>query len=108
LQHLAVLAPLVAVTACGGPSRPVALSPDVAAAAGAQGGAAAPSTGRHPFGVDDMLAMERVDDPDVSPDGKLVVFTVSVPDVAANKSKSDVWLAATDGSMTRKLTYDPA
>jgi dipeptidyl aminopeptidase/acylaminoacyl peptidase len=77
-------------------------------AAGAQGASTVPAAGRHPFGADDMLAMDRVDDPDVSPDGKLVTFTVSTPDVGANKSKTDVWLAATDGSFTRRLTSDPA
>jgi dipeptidyl aminopeptidase/acylaminoacyl peptidase len=72
-------------------------------------GSAAPSAaGPHPFGVDDLLAMERLDEPDVSPDGKLVAFTVAVPDVAANKSRRSVWLAATDGSFARRLTVDPA
>ena len=66
------------------------------------------SADRHPFGVDDMLAMDRIDDPIVSPDGRWVSFRVSTPDLAGNKTRSDVWLAATDGSSTRRLTSDPA
>jgi dipeptidyl aminopeptidase/acylaminoacyl peptidase len=77
-------------------------------AAGASASAAGPTAGKHPFGVDDMLAMDRIEDPDVSPDGKWVVFTVSTPDVAANKSRRDVWIAATDGSGARRLTSHPA
>jgi dipeptidyl aminopeptidase/acylaminoacyl peptidase len=62
----------------------------------------------HAFTVDDMLSFERVSDPSVSPDGKLVAFTVGTPDVEANKQAKDVWLAATDGSLTRRLTSHPA
>jgi dipeptidyl aminopeptidase/acylaminoacyl peptidase len=108
MSRSAFLAGVLVLAACGG-TPPAPVSPAVEAAAGAQGASAAPpSAGRHPFGIDDMLAMDRVDDPDVSPDGKLVAFTVSTPDLVANKSKSDVWLAATDGSFTRRLTSDPA
>ena len=59
---------------------------------------------RHPFTVDDMLAMDRVREIDVSPDGTLVAFTVSSTNFAANKRRTDVWLAALDGSFVRPLT----
>jgi dipeptidyl aminopeptidase/acylaminoacyl peptidase len=55
-----------------------------------------------------MLAMERVADPIVSPDGKLVAFTVSTPDVEANKTMRDLWIARTDGTGVRRLTSHPA
>ena len=98
---------LVGAAACE-PNLPAATPAATGAAAGANAGIAGPVAGKHPFGIDDMLAMERVDDPDVSPDGKLVVFTVSTPEVLANKSRRDVWIAATDGSFVRRLTSDPA
>ena len=60
--------------------------------------------GPHPFSVHDMLAMDRLSDAQVSPDGTQVAFTVSTPDVAANKSRSDLWLAAVDGTRVRRLT----
>jgi dipeptidyl aminopeptidase/acylaminoacyl peptidase len=54
--------------------------------------------------IDDMLAMRRVSDPAVSPDGKWVAFSVRDTDLEANRGRSDVWLAATDGSSVRQLT----
>lgn len=62
----------------------------------------------HPFSVHDMLAMDRISDPRVSPDGRLVVFTVSVTDLENNKRRTDLYLAATDGSFTRRLTTHQA
>jgi dipeptidyl aminopeptidase/acylaminoacyl peptidase len=54
--------------------------------------------------IDDMLAMRRVGDPAVSPDGKQIAFTVRDTDVDANRGRYDVWLAATDGSSVKQLT----
>ena len=62
----------------------------------------------HPFSVHDMLAMDRISDPRVSPDGKLVAFTVSVTDLEANKRRNDIYLAAVDGSWVRRLTAHDA
>ncbi len=59
---------------------------------------------RHPFTVDDMLAMERIAEPDLSPDGKLVVYALRTTDLDANKGRYDLWLAAVDGSGARRLT----
>ena len=63
-----------------------------------------PAASSHPFGIHDMLAMERISDPRVSPDGSRVAFTVAVPDLEKNKSTQDLYLAATDGAWTRRLT----
>ena len=57
----------------------------------------------HPFSVHDMLAMDRLGDPQVSPDGKWVAYTVSTPDVEANRSRSDIWLTSVDGATTKRL-----
>ncbi len=58
--------------------------------------------------VDDMLAMQRISEPDVSPNGKLVAFTVRDTDVEANRGRTDVWLAHIDGSaLPRRLTTHP-
>ena len=59
---------------------------------------------KHPFGIHDMLAMDRLSDPRVSPDGSKVVFSLSVTDLAANKRRSSLWLAPTDGGSPRRLT----
>ncbi len=62
----------------------------------------------HPFSVHDMLAMDRVSDPRVSPDGMQVAFGVRATDLEANRSRPDLYLAATDGSGVRRLTTDEA
>ncbi len=62
----------------------------------------------HPFSVHDMLAMDRISDPQVSPDGKTVAFVLRATDLDANKGKTDLWAVGVDGSGLRRLTTDPA
>jgi dipeptidyl aminopeptidase/acylaminoacyl peptidase len=62
----------------------------------------------HPFSVHDMLAMQRISDPSVSPDGRHVAFTVRDTDLEANRGRTDVWLVGLDGGEPRRLTSDPA
>src|SRR5579862_7622851 len=67
--------------------------------------AAVMAEGKRPMKVDDLFAFKRVSDPQVSPDGKHVVYVVGSVDLAANKSSSALWLAATDGKTApRQLT----
>ncbi len=54
--------------------------------------------------IDDLLAVKSVSDPQVSPDGKLVVYVVSEIDRAANKSNSDLYLIPTTGGEPKRLT----
>jgi dipeptidyl aminopeptidase/acylaminoacyl peptidase len=58
--------------------------------------------------VEDMLAMQRIGEPAVSPDGKWVAFSVRDTDYEANRGRNDVWMSAVDGSSVRRLTTDPA
>jgi dipeptidyl aminopeptidase/acylaminoacyl peptidase len=62
----------------------------------------------HPLTVHDMLAMDRISDAKVSPDGKWVVFNVRETDLAANRGRTDIWLVGTDGQGLRRLTNHPA
>jgi dipeptidyl aminopeptidase/acylaminoacyl peptidase len=94
----------LAISACAG--GPPAKEPSLEAAATAPP-TAIPSGQQHPFSIDDMLSFDRISGPAVSPDGKLVAFTVGTPDLEANKQAKDVWLAATDGSFVRRLTSHP-
>ncbi len=57
-----------------------------------------------PFTVQDLVAMERISDPQVSPDGRQVAFVVTVMDLDANRGRRDLHLAAVDGSQSRRLT----
>ncbi len=63
-----------------------------------------PSEQTHPFSVHDMLAMERISDPRVSPDSKFIVFQLRTIDLEANKARADIWLVRTDGTNLRRLT----
>ncbi len=62
----------------------------------------------HPFSVHDMLAMKRISDPRVSPDGRRIVFVLTSFDVQESKSTADLWLVGTDGSGLRRLTSHSA
>ena len=62
----------------------------------------------HPFSVHDMLAMDRISDPQVSPDGDWVAFNVRSTDLEANRGRTDLWIARTDGSEVKRLTTDEA
>lgn len=62
----------------------------------------------HPFSVHDMLAMDRIGDGQVSPDGKHVVFVRRTTDLEANRGRTDLWLVGADGKNLRRLTSDPA
>ncbi|MBI3182507.1 MAG: S9 family peptidase [Myxococcales bacterium] len=52
--------------------------------------------------------MDRISDPQPSPDGKWVAFTVRATDLEANKGRTDLWLVGTDGSALRRLTTHEA
>jgi dipeptidyl aminopeptidase/acylaminoacyl peptidase len=62
----------------------------------------------HPLTIHDMLAMDRISDSQVSPDGKWIAFTVRETDLAANRGRTDIWLVGTDGKGLRRLTSHPA
>lgn len=61
----------------------------------------------HPFSVHDMLATERLSDPQVSPDGERVAFVVRRTDLEANRGRTDIWLLSIDGTGLRQLTSHP-
>jgi len=60
--------------------------------------------GKRPMKIDDLFAFQRVGDPQVSPDGKLVVYTVATPDLKANRSVTHLWLVPAAGGEPRQLT----
>lgn len=46
----------------------------------------------HPFDAQDLVMMDRVSDPHLSPDGSAVAFAVRETDFAANKGVTSVWV----------------
>ena len=65
---------------------------------------AAQDTAKHPIAFDDMIKMHRIAEPQISPDGKLVVYTVATPDMDANRNASNIWMVSTTGGAPQQLT----
>jgi dipeptidyl aminopeptidase/acylaminoacyl peptidase len=58
------------------------------------------------FTVDDLLKVRRVGDPQVSPKGDLVAFTITDVDRAANKGTTQIYVVPLGGGEVRQLTND--
>jgi dipeptidyl aminopeptidase/acylaminoacyl peptidase len=67
---------------------------------------AAPAFAGRPFTPEELLATRRLDDPQVSPDGKLVAFTVRQKSLELNRDVKDVWLQPLAGGPARQFTRD--
>jgi dipeptidyl aminopeptidase/acylaminoacyl peptidase len=57
-----------------------------------------------PIAIDDLLSLERVSDPQLSPDGAYAAYTVSTPDVPGNRMATNVWLVSLRTGQTKALT----
>src|SRR3977135_1312141 len=58
------------------------------------------------FTIDDLLKVRRVSDPQLSPRGDLVAFTITDVDKTTNKSTTQIYLVPLGGGETRQLTND--
>ena len=67
-------------------------------------GAACAQSERRPMTFDDLIAMHRVSDPQMSPDGRFVAYTVATPDLEANRVAPNIWVVPIDGGEPRQLT----
>ena len=63
---------------------------------------AAPAT--RPFSLDDLARMKRVSDPEISPEGGWVAYTVRSVDVKEDQNDTDVWMTSWDGKDSVRLT----
>ena len=63
---------------------------------------------KHPFGVHDLVTLQRLQQPAMSPDGKRIAFVLRSTDLEANKGRTDLWLVSSTGEGLRQLTTDPA
>ncbi len=69
--------------------------------------ALAPAQSLKPLTFEDFIKIQRVTDPQPSPDGKWIAFVVTVMDKEANRGNSDIWIVPTSGSDPRRLTAAP-
>src|SRR5882762_2432001 len=58
------------------------------------------------FTIDDLLKVRRVGDPQVSPKGDLVAFSITDVDKTANKSTTQIYVVPLGGGEMRQLTND--
>lgn len=56
------------------------------------------------FTVNDLIAMKRVADPQLSPDGKKIAFTIGVVDKAANRTVNQIYVMNVDGTDQQQIT----
>ncbi len=59
---------------------------------------------KKPFTVEKLLALHRISDPQVSPDGRTVLFTVVTPDLEKNTQPSQIWAVSLEGGKPRRIT----
>ncbi len=57
---------------------------------------------------DDIYNLRSVGDPQVSPDGRFVAFTVTRMDAKEDAQDTDVWMVPTRGGEAERLTVSPA
>jgi dipeptidyl aminopeptidase/acylaminoacyl peptidase len=67
---------------------------------------AAPAQAKHPFTFDDMMKLKRVGDPQVSPDGKWVIFSVVDVDLTENSKTPHIWIVLTAGGQEKEIIAD--
>ena len=61
---------------------------------------------KHPFTFEDMMKLKRVGEPEISPDGKWVIFSVVDVDLDANTKTPHIWIVPTTGGQERELIAD--
>jgi len=59
-----------------------------------------------PFTPEELLQTKRIDDPQVSPDGRWVAFTVRQKSLELNRDLKDVWLQPLPSGVPRPFTRD--
>lgn len=61
----------------------------------------------HPFAINDLLKVRRVGDPQISPKGDLVAYTINDINKDANRGVAQIYVVAIGGGASRQLTSEP-
>jgi len=67
-----------------------------------------PPAKKLPITPEILLSLERISDPQISPDGKWVLYSKSVPKYRENKSYKDLFVVSMDGKWHIQITTDAA
>jgi dipeptidyl aminopeptidase/acylaminoacyl peptidase len=60
---------------------------------------------KRPIAIDDIYRMQEVGNPQCSPDGKWIAYTVTTFDRAADKRHTAIWMVNWDGTQTLPLSH---
>lgn len=63
--------------------------------------------GQHPFTFEDMMALKRISGPQISPDGRWVLFSALDVNLQENKKTTHLWLVPLAGGQARQITFWP-
>jgi Tol biopolymer transport system component len=64
-------------------------------------------TAKRPIALDDLFKIKSVGDPQRSPDGKWVAYTVGTTDLEKDKRDTDIWMVGWSGTEEIRLTSSP-
>ena len=62
---------------------------------------------KRPVAIDDIYRTQQVANPQCSPDGKWVAYTLTVTDREADKRRASIWMVNWDGTRDLQLTNGP-
>jgi dipeptidyl aminopeptidase/acylaminoacyl peptidase len=62
---------------------------------------------KKPLTFDALMRVQRIADPQISPDGKWIAYTVTIVDKEKNSRDSDIWVVPVAGGEARQLTHSP-
>ena len=57
-----------------------------------------------PMNYDDVMALKTVGATAISPDGKMVAYTLSYSDMKENERHTEIWMVAAEGGKSRRFT----
>ena len=60
---------------------------------------------KHAITYEDLAKVQRVSDPQLSPDGRWIAYVVGVVDLASNKVNRHIWLVPAEGGAPQQLTH---
>src|SRR5580658_9372595 len=63
---------------------------------------------KQPLTVETMLRIARIGEPALSPNGRMVAFTVQTPDVTQNSKPQQIYVVPIEGGTPRQITQEGA
>src|ERR1051325_4317645 len=65
----------------------------------------AQNSSKRPIAIDDIYRMEKVGNPQMSPDGRWIAYTVTSIDKAADRRRTSLWMVNWEGTQDVRLTF---